>query len=219
MKRQLIFDIDDGKYVLKENNNIIFVIDAKELKFVSLEFYNSVYKNKSAAIELINAIRLDEYKKGSYIFAWLSEIVSSIQMELKDPEIENSLEEQVLSKKIVYLYELSACAGDGFYSDGPSCTDHEIDSPYLDADYAVRISGKSMEPTIDDQSVVFVKRVDELHDGDVGIFVVNGEVMCKRFRKKQQQKWLQPDNTCGDYASIELTDSVNCIIQGKVLQS
>lgn len=219
MKRQLIFDIDDGKYVLKENNDIIFAIDAKELKFISLEFYNSVYKDKSAAIELRNAISTDEYKKGPYIFAWLTEIVHSIQAELNDPEIEDYLEEQSLPTKVVYLYELSACAGNGFYSEGPSCADLEIESPYLDADYAVRISGKSMEPTISDQSIVFVKQVEELHDGDIGIFIVNSEVMCKRFKEDQQQRWLQPDNNCKEYPSIMLKDDINCIIQGKVLLS
>lgn len=50
-----------------------------------------------------------------------------------------------------------------------------------DADYAVKISGKSMEPTIKDGSVVMVKQVDVLSNGDIGIFIINGEVMCKRY--------------------------------------
>ena len=56
MKRQLSFDFENEQYILKENGQIIFSIDAQELKFVSLDFYNGVYKGKSTAIELTNAI-------------------------------------------------------------------------------------------------------------------------------------------------------------------
>ena len=52
MKRQLSFDFENEQYILKENGQIIFSIDAQELKFVSLDFYNGVYKGKSTAIEL-----------------------------------------------------------------------------------------------------------------------------------------------------------------------
>ena len=51
MKRQLSFDFENEQYILKENGQIIFSIDAQELKFVSLDFYNGVYKGKSTAIE------------------------------------------------------------------------------------------------------------------------------------------------------------------------
>lgn len=48
------------------------------------------------------------------------------------------------------------------------------------ADLAVRIQGDSMEPVIADGSVVYVNR-DPLANGDVGIFCVDGEMLCKQF--------------------------------------
>ena len=48
-----------------EHNTVLFSIDGKELKFVSLDFYNGIYKDKSAAIELRNIISDDELKKGN----------------------------------------------------------------------------------------------------------------------------------------------------------
>lgn len=217
MKRQVKFNFENEKYVLKENGNIIFSIDGKDLRFVSLDFYNGVYKDQSVTIELTNTITNDEFKKGTYIFNWLADIITSIQLDINGPEIEDVVDAQSTSKplKSVYLFELSACAGSGFYSDGPSNADQEIESPYPDADYAVKISGNSMEPTISDQSIVFVKAVSELQDGDVGIFVVDGDVMCKRFREEQDEQWLQPDNA--EFNSVILQDEINCIIQGKVL--
>lgn len=88
MKRQLSFEFENDKYVIKENNSTIFSIDGRELRFVSLDFYNGIYRNNSAAIELINAVKNDTLEKGDYIFKWLNEIVKAIQEELCDPEIE-----------------------------------------------------------------------------------------------------------------------------------
>lgn len=50
------------------------------------------------------------------------------------------------------------------------------------AEFAVRIQGDSMAPYIADGSVVYVNR-DPLRQGDVGIFCVDGEMVCKQYRK------------------------------------
>ena len=50
------------------------------------------------------------------------------------------------------------------------------------ADFAVRIQGDSMEPYIHDKSVVYVNR-DPLADGDVGIFCVDGAMLCKQYHR------------------------------------
>ncbi|MDE7220723.1 MAG: helix-turn-helix domain-containing protein [Oscillospiraceae bacterium] len=48
------------------------------------------------------------------------------------------------------------------------------------AEFAVRIQGDSMEPHIRDGSIVYVNR-DPLTNGDVGIFCVDGEMLCKQY--------------------------------------
>lgn len=48
------------------------------------------------------------------------------------------------------------------------------------AEFAVRIQGDSMEPYIMDGAVVYVNR-DPLVNGDVGIFCVDGEILCKQY--------------------------------------
>ena len=214
MKRQLKFKFENGKYIVTEDNSTLFTIDGKTLKFISLDFYNGIYKGKTAAIELVNDIDNDALKKGGYIFNWLNEIINSIQVELKDPELDDI--QVVVLRKFVPLFELSACAGDGFYSEGPIKAEGKVESPFADADYAVKISGKSMQPTIMDKSTVFVEATEVLSDGDIGIFVVDGEVMCKRYREDGERVWLQPDNS-SEFDSIELNDHIDCRTQGKVL--
>ena len=48
------------------------------------------------------------------------------------------------------------------------------------AEFAVRIQGDSMEPYIADGSVAYLSR-DPLANGDVGIFCVDGDMLCKQY--------------------------------------
>ena len=49
------------------------------------------------------------------------------------------------------------------------------------ADFAVTISGDSMEPYIRDGDTVYVQRDATLNEFDVGVFYVDGDVLCKQF--------------------------------------
>lgn len=54
------------------------------------------------------------------------------------------------------------------------------DAP-LSADFCINIQGDSMEPYIHDGELVYVKRDAPLHEFDVGIFYVDGDVYCKQW--------------------------------------
>lgn len=83
--------------------------------------------------------------------------------------------------RIIPLYRYPAAAG---YA-SPVCGE---DFDYITADenvpmgaeFGVRIQGDSMAPHIADGSVVYVNR-DPLANGDVGIFCVDGDVLCKQY--------------------------------------
>lgn len=49
------------------------------------------------------------------------------------------------------------------------------------ADFCISISGDSMAPYIEDGSVVFVQRDASLEAFDVGVFFVDGDVLCKQY--------------------------------------
>lgn len=53
------------------------------------------------------------------------------------------------------------------------------------ADFAVKIDGDSMEPYIMDGATVYVNR-DPLANGDVGIFFVDGDMLCKQYYKDER---------------------------------
>lgn len=50
------------------------------------------------------------------------------------------------------------------------------------AQFAVRISGDSMEPHIRDGSIVYVAR-EPLQNGDIGVFCVDNDTFCKQYYK------------------------------------
>lgn len=237
MRRQLYFDysLTENSYIIQENGNNIFCIDGNTLKFVSLEFYNGVYAgNKSTAIDFENKISDasdDPPKKGSYIFAWINDIFKAVEEELPEPEktedqhnkqednkfgLIDEIQPTSESKKIIPLFDWPACAGDGFYFDQANVPFERIEVDDPNADYAVKISGRSMEPTIEDGSVVKVKQVEVLSNGDIGIFSINGEIMCKRYCMDDTGIILKPDNQSGDFCDIDVS-KVECAIQGKVL--
>lgn len=85
--------------------------------------------------------------------------------------------------RVIPLYHSSAAAGYAapvFGEDFDYLT-VEDDVPQA-AEYAVRIQGDSMLPFIEDGEVVYVNR-DPLTIGDIGIFWVDGDMLCKQYYK------------------------------------
>ena len=83
--------------------------------------------------------------------------------------------------RVIPLYRSPAAAG---YAAPVFGEDFDYSSVSGDvprgAEFAVRIQGDSMEPYIQDGSVAYVNR-DPLASGDVGIFCVDGEMLCKQY--------------------------------------
>lgn len=83
--------------------------------------------------------------------------------------------------RVIPLYRSPAAAGYAapvFGEDFDSLTVGD-DVPQA-AEFAVHIQGDSMSPWIPDESVVYVNR-DPLSAGDVGIFCVDGDMLCKQY--------------------------------------
>ncbi|MBQ5739493.1 MAG: S24 family peptidase, partial [Oscillospiraceae bacterium] len=85
--------------------------------------------------------------------------------------------------RLIPLYRTPAAAG---YA-SPVCGE-DFDYITVDesvpfgADFGVRIQGDSMEPHIADGSVVYVTH-EALASGDVGIFCVDGDMLCKQYHR------------------------------------
>lgn len=82
-------------------------------------------------------------------------------------------------RRVVPLYDLPVSAGTGVFLDSGDFESYEADDVPPDANFAVRISGDSMEPELHDGQIVYVKSAKELSTGEVGIFIYNGDAYCK----------------------------------------
>lgn len=120
-----------------------------------------------------------------------------------------------LNTKKIPVYVSPAAAGEPLpiLADDYSLVDAE--SAPADASFGVRISGDSMEPVIPDLSVVWVKKQDVLENGDVGIFVLNGESICKKLSIDNGKCSLMSFNT--KYFPIEVLDTDDLRVVGKVI--
>ena len=51
------------------------------------------------------------------------------------------------------------------------------------ADYAVRVYGDSMNPKYENGDLLLVSTKEEIHEGDLGIFLLDGESYFKKFSR------------------------------------
>lgn len=121
-----------------------------------------------------------------------------------------------MTEMIVFTYP--AAAGLPLYAE----SDYErVEFPEADvppgADFGIRISGNSMEPTIEDGSIVWVHKQPDIRDGEVGIFMLGDSAVCKRarFNGNGRIKCLESDNP--DYKPIKGADLEGLRVVGKVL--
>ena len=116
--------------------------------------------------------------------------------------------------KIDY-YALPASAGTGNFLDSEFA--EELLVPESDiaeqADFVISVGGDSMEPTFHNGDKVFVEKCDSVDIGEVGIFVVNGDV----FIKERGNNQLISHNK--KYNPIALTEHDSAFCCGRVLGS
>ena len=119
--------------------------------------------------------------------------------------------------KVIYrdlpFFDYAASAGTGLYLDD---VDSEIISVEhnditANADFAIPVSGDSMEPKFFDGDRVCIKSCPSIEIGDIGIFIVNGEAFIKKFGGDRLISLNKK------YADISFGDSDSVVCRGLVL--
>ena len=79
-------------------------------------------------------------------------------------------------KRAILLYELPVSAGVGVYLDEAEAESINIpdNEKTAEADYALRISGNSMEPKYREGDILLVRNADSIDVGELGIFLLDG---------------------------------------------
>ena len=118
--------------------------------------------------------------------------------------------------RLYHLYDIPVSAGTGNFLDESSY--EMIEAPAfvpVSADFALRITGNSMEPLFQDGRIVWIKAQDVLDSGDIGIFVYYDEVYCKKLIVDDGTAYLRSLNPA--YEDIEIKDDFGFRAIGKVV--
>ena len=110
-------------------------------------------------------------------------------------------------------YTLPASAGTGNFLDSDLAEELLVpeSAEAEQADFVISVGGDSMEPTYHDGNKVFVEKCDSVDIGEVGIFVVNGDV----YIKELGNKCLKSHNE--KYKPIPLTENDSVYCCGRVI--
>lgn len=89
--------------------------------------------------------------------------------------------EPEMAPKVINIFVNPSAAGPALGETGQACEPYELrpEDPQ-GAEYAVRIQGDSMEPDFPNGGIAFVNH-DEMRDGDIGIFCVDGATVIKQW--------------------------------------
>ncbi|MCL2201074.1 MAG: XRE family transcriptional regulator [Oscillospiraceae bacterium] len=114
--------------------------------------------------------------------------------------------------RTIKLFDIPVAAGAGTLLDSDRFTQLDIDeSVPHEADFAVRVSGDSMEPRFTHGQIIFVKEQQTLQAGEIGIFALNGDSYIKKLGRSELIS-LNPL-----YAPIAVRDFDSFHIFGKVV--
>ena len=187
-----------------------YLIEIAEFFDVSIDYL--VYgKEKSSLAEQLTADEqelltyykeLDLMKKGQ-VLERAKVLFEQSKIPLK--ELENSV--------FIEYYSLPVSAGTGVDLDGCEKGMLEVKKTQLtlEANFALRVSGNSMEPVFHDGDVVLIASQPSVEIGEIGIFILNGEGFIKKFGGDRLIS-LNPDS---DDIPLHDYDSIYC--RGKVI--
>ena len=113
--------------------------------------------------------------------------------------------------RLLPLYDLPASAGTGEFLDEGAFEMMEVPpSAPADADFALRVSGDSMEPLLQDGQIVFVKKQQTLETDEIGVFGFNGGSYVKKLGRRELIS-LNPDYDpiiIGEFDSVHIFGKV-----------
>ena len=114
------------------------------------------------------------------------------------------------------LYDIGASAGTGQFLDSDSYEMVEVPDDVPDsATFALHVCGDSMEPTLLDGEMIWVHQQPVLENGDIGIFLNDGNAFVKEFQRTDKGTFLISHNE--KYKPIKVTQYSESRIYGKVV--
>lgn len=117
-----------------------------------------------------------------------------------------------VKKRGILLYNLPVSAGPGVYLDDTASEEIKIpdNEKTANADFALRISGNSMEPKYHDGDILLVEDADYVEVGELGVFILDGNGYFKKYGGDRLIS-INPE-----YKDILLKDYAEAVCCGRV---
>jgi phage repressor protein C with HTH and peptisase S24 domain len=87
------------------------------------------------------------------------------------------------------------------------------------ANFCMRVKGDSMEPEIEDDEIIFVESTPFLDSGEIGVFSLNNDLLCKKLCIDHKNRQLLLISLNPVYPTIEVVEGDTLFTWGRVLGS
>lgn len=120
--------------------------------------------------------------------------------------------------KSVPLYEsISAGVGLDEQGEGVEFIDVPNTKEFSGDVFAVKVSGDSMEYTVENGAIAFIRKDVDVDNKKIGAFILNNKAYLKRYMVNEDGVFLRSDNR--DYSDISIEESDDLVIVGKYIGS
>ena len=164
-----------------ENNNN-YTLEIGEIRLI--ENYRKLDSHGREMVTLVLEKECERLRAADY-----SEIATPDRVRepsaklLKVPSALNNNVSRFGGKRPLPMFEMPVSAGPGVFLDDSRAEEIMIpDNPRTEAaDFAIRISGHSMEPRYHDGDVLLIQDCDTVENGDLAVFVLDGSGYFKKY--------------------------------------
>lgn len=118
----------------------------------------------------------------------------------------------VRERKVFYT---TVSAGTGSFLDGEDYEMYSSAEIPEEASFGLRINGDSMEPRYHNEELIWIEQTEQLEDGEIGIFYLDGNAYVKKFQNNRKGTYLISLNK--KYEPIPVTENSSFRIFGRVL--
>ena len=170
----------------------------------------------------VNRATIANYESGrrALTIDKLEELLDALDTSLADFFNSNNLEKTDLRpeelRKIPILSDVSA----GYGKEALEEATHWIKLPASiarNAAFGTFVAGDSMEPKINDGDLLLVQDIPQLDSGEIGVFLLNEKVYCKRFHYNPITKEMVLKSLNTNYDPIYIAKDDDFRIVGKVV--
>jgi phage repressor protein C with HTH and peptisase S24 domain len=118
--------------------------------------------------------------------------------------------------RLLRLFDIPVSAGSGNFLEESGFEMVAVPAHVpVSADFALRVSGDSMEPMLQDGQIIWIKEQELLNSGDIGIFIYENDVYCKELVIDSDRLYLRSLNP--GYEDVEVNESLGFRVIGKLV--